>query len=73
MDAPFKKSVSVSASLRSSMRTPIHFGESRRKMLLMFKEFRYPGPGVPSYLVDESDDAIVFGEDRILIKKTRTV
>ena len=54
-------------------RIPISFDENRRKMLLQFKTFRHPGPGIPSYLVNEDKDCIVFGEDRILTKKTREV
>ena len=51
----------------------VSFGEARRKMLLQFKGFKHPGPGVPSYLINEEGCPIVFGQDRILTKKTREV
>lgn len=58
---------------QTAKRIPISFDENRRKMLMEFKSFRHPGPGIPSYLINEDHDVIVFGSDRILIKKTREV
>lgn len=52
-------------------RLPYAYGEKRRQLLLQFKTFKRALPGVPSYLVDHDRDAIVFGSDRILIRKTK--
>ena len=52
-------------------RLPYAYGERRRKLLLEFRKFKRALPGVPSYIVNEDRDAIVFGNDRILIRKTK--
>lgn len=51
-------------------RLPYAYGERRRRLLLEFIEFKRALPGAPIYLVNEESDAIVFGEDRILIRKS---
>ena len=52
-------------------RTPFTYDSRRRKFLLDFKAYKRPLPGVPSYLIDEDKDPIVFGSDRILVRKTK--
>lgn len=51
--------------------TPLTFFENRRRSLLLFKLTGKTVPGVPSYLVDENRDILVFGQDRIVIKPAK--
>lgn len=58
-------------TLKRTDRVPVTQGETRRKMLLLLKTSGGSQPGIPSYLITENNEPIVFGEDRILIRKTR--
>lgn len=54
-------------------RVPLTHGETRRKLLLQLQAFGFSKPKGPSYLITEDNEPIVFGEDRILIRKSKEI